>query len=82
MLNPEQLRTLRLSPVTGPNRLRIAMDLVGVTQMQLAAAVNVTQSYISLIENGKATGLTLETARQIANYFSCAIEDIFPEPGQ
>lgn len=81
MLTAAQIEHLKSLPASGPNRLAAAMELGGVTQVQLAQATGHTQPYVSSIVNGKYSALPLETARRIADAFGCAIEDLFPAPG-
>jgi DNA-binding XRE family transcriptional regulator len=78
MLSRKQLRELREAPLVGSNKLRKAIDLAEKTQVDVAAAVGITQSYVSLIERGERTNVTLELARLIAGYFGCDVDDIFP----
>lgn len=78
MLNREQVEQLRREPVAAHNRLGLAMELAGVTQVQLAEGADLTQPYVSQILNGKTPRLPLATAQRIASFFGCAIEDIFP----
>lgn len=54
------------------------MQLSGQTQVQVAAGVGLTQPQISAISNGNYTRLPLETAQQLANYFGCTTDDLFP----
>lgn len=78
MLKPDELRKLRHSRLAGRNRIGRARELSGETQVQLAAALGLTQSYISSIENSGYGDLPLETTRAFADHFGCAIEDLFP----
>lgn len=79
MLTDEQLATLKATSTSGAaNRLTQAMELVGVTQVQIAQAVGHTQPYVSSIVNGKYSALPIETARKFSDFFGCAIEDLFP----
>lgn len=78
MLSSKQLAELRAEPLIGPNRLFRAMDLAGVTQIDVAAATTFTQSYVSRIGNGQYQRLPGETMRTLAAYFGCTIEDLFP----
>jgi len=54
------------------------MELAAVTQVQIAERIGLTQSYISKVKNGDYTDLPGETMRAFAEYFGCAIEDLFP----
>ena len=79
MLNVEQLEHLRRVETT-PNRVGTAMALTGVTQIELAAAIGLTQGYVSRIKNGQyGPELPGETMRAFAEFFGCAIEDLFPK---
>ncbi len=82
MLTAEQIEALRAEPLAGRNKVKHARQLVGVTQVELAAVVGHSQSYISSIEQGQYSvdALPLETTRRLAGFFGCAIEDLFPAP--
>lgn len=54
------------------------MQLVEVTQVQVAAAVGMTQSHISEIANGNYSSLPLSTAQKLADYFGCSTDILFP----
>ena len=56
------------------------MRLARVTQVQVAAAIGVTQSHISEIANGNYSSLPLDTAQDIAGFFGPDVttDDIFP----
>ena len=77
MLNTKQLAQLRRAEGS-PNRVRAAMGLGDVTQVQVAAAIGVTQPHVSEIVNGNYSSLPLPTAQRLAAFFGCAIEDLFP----
>lgn len=78
MLNSEQLDALRREPAAGPNRVAAAKEMLGLTQVQLASAIGVTQSLVSKVERGELPKLPVETARKFSEFFGCAIEDLFP----
>lgn len=79
MLTKKQLDELRRSKPSGRNRLGDAMELAGLTQVQLAEKTGFTQSYISRIQNGQyGDDFPGETMRTFAHAFGCAIEDLFP----
>jgi transcriptional regulator with XRE-family HTH domain len=80
MFNSTQLELLRAEPVRGTNRLGRAMRLAGVTQVQLAEGAGLSQPYVSAILNSRAPRLPLATAHRLAEFFGCAIEDLFPAP--
>lgn len=77
MLNEKALRDLRRTDV-GRNRLGRAMELAKVTQVQLAEATGLTQSYISRIKNGRYDDLSGDTMRALSGFFGCSLDDLFP----
>lgn len=78
-LNTTQLNTLRRMPLgKAPNRVQAAMDLLQLTQVQVAEMVGSVQPKVSQIVNGKYSRLPIETARDYAEAFGCQIEDLFP----
>lgn len=78
VLSKEQLETLRCSQLQGRNRVPAAMDLAGMTQVQLAEKTGYTQPTVSRVRNGRYSDLPGETMRKFAEVFGCAIEDLFP----
>lgn len=78
-LTNRQLQELRQSSV-GPsgNRLAEAMRLVDIKQVALAEQTGLSQPYISDVARGRHTTITVDNARPLAEYFGCAIEDLFP----
>ena len=75
-LTEQQLAVLRLEP--GSNRVARAMALTGVTQVNLAKALGLTQPYVSDVARERYRTITVENARKFASYFGCRIEDLFP----
>lgn len=78
MLSPYKLRKLRTTDSSEPNKLKLAMRLGGVTQVQLSSAIGIAQSQISEDAAGKFSEISLEKARAYAGFFGCGIEDLFP----
>jgi DNA-binding Xre family transcriptional regulator len=79
MLTKDQLDTLRSAPLSGQrNKLRIAIAMAAVRQLDVAEATGITQANLSEIVNGKYGAITLETTRKLSGFFGCAIEDLFP----
>lgn len=76
-LTPLQLRRLRATTHHG-NRVRAARQALGLTQVQLAALLGLRQSTLSDIERQRYSDITIGTARKFADFFGCAIEDLFP----
>lgn len=78
-LTPRQLKSLRAAPIgSSGNRLAGAIALADVTQADLARTVGMTQQYVNDVTRGRWQTITVENARRLANYFGCAIEDLFP----
>lgn len=80
-LTPEQLETLRSVPALGTgtsNRLRLALALTGAKQTDVAEETGIPAPNLSGIVTGRQAGTHVETARKLANYFGCRIEDLFP----
>lgn len=82
MLSPSKLRKLRTTRTETPNKLRLAIDLADVTQIQVAEAVGVAQSQVSEDANGKYSELSLDKARDYAEFFGCDVDDLFPRAEQ
>lgn len=78
-LTERQLRRLRRAPLSGPNKVALAIELTGVKQADIAAGTGRPQSQISDIVRGEYTNaLPLETSRLFSEFFGCSIEDLFP----
>lgn len=79
-LTPEKLEALKAMPLNGlSNRLKIALALADVRQIDVVDETGLSAPSISNIVNGKYSELDIEVARQLANYFGCDIEDLFPK---
>jgi transcriptional regulator with XRE-family HTH domain len=74
-LTSRQIRQLRSA--TG-NRLRAARTLAGLRQVDVASQLGMSQSRLSDLERQRWASASLDTARRFAEYFGCAIEDLFP----
>lgn len=61
-----------------PNRLRVALAMVQARQSDVADETGIFASSLSDIVNGKYGDLNVETARKLAEFFGCSIEDLFP----
>jgi DNA-binding XRE family transcriptional regulator len=81
VLTRKQLTKLRQSDAY-PNRIKTAMRLANVTQVQLAPKVGVAQSQISEDATGKYNEMSLEKARAYARFFGCTVDDLFPAMAQ
>ncbi len=78
MLTRKQLATLRAAKLEGANKLKKAIELAEVTQVQVADGIGSKQSHVSEIANGNYSRLPLETSQKLARFFGCQIEDLFP----
>ena len=58
------------------NQVRERRDAEGISQADLAAAVDVTRQTINAIERDRYDP-SIELAFKLARYFDCAIEDLF-----
>lgn len=76
-LTAAQLKFLRGTEAIGGTKLKAARRLAGLTQVQMAESLGVHQSALSEWERGRFEP-TLGTARKFAEFFGCAIEDLFP----
>lgn len=61
-----------------PNRVGAAIKLVGMTQREVALAIDMSEPHLSNICRGHVKDVSLPTARKLANHFGCQIEDLFP----
>jgi DNA-binding XRE family transcriptional regulator len=78
-LTREQVSALRSVPLGSmPNKVGLALTMTGTTQTEVSDAIDLPRPNISKIVNGRYEGLQLETSRKLAEYFGCAIEDLFP----
>jgi DNA-binding Xre family transcriptional regulator len=78
-LTPEQLEALRRAPLGSmPNRLRLAFTLASRRQVDAVQVTGIAAANLSELVNGKYSAVTVETARKLAAFFGCAIEDLFP----
>lgn len=77
-LNGRKLRELRESPTEG-NRIARAIELADVTQLDVEQGTGLPQPYISDVKRNRYQTITVDNARKFAEYFGCAIEDLFPK---
>jgi transcriptional regulator with XRE-family HTH domain len=61
-----------------PNRVKVAAALAGVEQQDIISGTGLTQPYVSDVYRGRYPRITVDNARKFAEYFGCAIEDLFP----
>lgn len=78
-LPEKKLHQLRRTPIgSSGNRLQAAIDLAEETQTSVAAALSLPYTYVSDTARGRYQTITVEKAHKFADYFGCAIEDLFP----
>lgn len=78
-LTPEQLKALQSVPLgTMANKVRLARAMLEQQQSDIAKALGFLKSQLSDIERGEYKDVPLENTRLLADYFGCAIEDLFP----
>ena len=81
-LTADQLEVLRAVPLDGlggaKNRIRLAIALSGAMQRDISTETGIHTSNLSGIVTGRLAGVHVETARKLATYFGCQIEDLFP----
>jgi len=79
-MTPKQLRELRsrpVSPETG-NRLAAAFEIAEQSQADCVRATRFTPQYVSDMVRGRFHNISVDNAREFAEFFECAIEDLFP----
>lgn len=54
------------------------MQLLDLTQTQVADGIGVTQSHVNKIVNGNYVSLPLETAQKLSDFFGCNTDVLFP----
>lgn len=77
-LTKAQLRRLRASGAAHGNRIEAARRELRLTQLDMEAQSGIKQNYISAVERGNYRTVTVDSARKFADFFGCAIEDLFP----
>jgi hypothetical protein len=78
-LSAEQLATLRAIPAeAAPNRLRVAFALTDSKQSDACEALGWTAPQMSSLVRGEYKSVSIDRGHQLALYFGCAIEDLFP----
>lgn len=76
-LSTKRLNDLRKSGTDG-NRVAKAIELAEVTQVEVATSTGLPQPYISDVARNRYQTITVDNARKFAEFFGCAIEDLFP----
>lgn len=81
LLTDDQLTALRAVPVSPamPNRVKVAASLANLDQQAVVDGTGFTQPYVSDVFRGRYERITVDNARKFADFFGCAIEDLFPK---
>lgn len=83
-MTPKQLRELRsraVQPEIG-NRLAAAFDITERTQADCVRETKFTTQYVSDMVRGRFQNISIDNAREFAEWFGCQIEDLFPASKQ
>ena len=85
LLSPKQVAALRAAPITYrdrvTNRVRYAMVLADIRQLDIETATGISHSQLSRILNGhtgRGGKIELQLALRLADYFGCDVVDLFP----
>lgn len=74
-----KLRELKSAPVgSAGNRVALAIELSGATTADIARGASLSYTYLSDVARGRFQTVTVANAHKLAEYFGCAIEDLFP----
>ncbi|MDP3718819.1 MAG: hypothetical protein Q8T13_13725 [Acidobacteriota bacterium] len=77
-LSPEQIAAIRSVPLgTMPNKVGIVLAMTSTRQADIVEARGLSASQVSNANTGKGV-TTVDTAREIAAFFVCDIELLFP----
>lgn len=78
-LTAKQLKQLRGAPVgASGNRLHLACEISESVQAEISRATGLSPQYINDVARGRYQTVTVDNAHKFAEYFGCAIEDLFP----
>ncbi len=78
-MTPKQLKELRSRPRSGVgNQLAEAFSVTERSQADCVRETRFTAQYVSDMVRGRFQNISLDNAREFADYFGCAIEDLFP----
>lgn len=72
-----ELRNRRVQPAIG-NRLGVAFEITACSQAECVRQTKFTPQYVSDMVRGRFQNISLDNAREFAEFFGCAIEDLFP----
>jgi predicted XRE-type DNA-binding protein len=78
MLTRVQLQRLRRTATPQGNKIKLAMELAEVTQVQVSKKIGISQSQVSEDAAGKCPDMSLDKSRAYARLFGCTVDDLFP----
>jgi len=79
ILTKRQVESLRGAPLgTSANKLKIAFAYANTSRSHACEATGLAAPTVSKLISGSYINLDIENARKLADYFGCAIEDLFP----
>lgn len=78
MLTRTQLQRLRRTVTPQPNKIKLAMQLAEITQVQVSREIGISQSQVSEDASGKFSEMSLDKSRAYARLFGCTVDDLFP----
>lgn len=76
-LTEAQLIQLRKARTTG-NKVNKAIELAGITRVFLSEQTGLRYTYVTDVAANRYETVTVENAHKFADFFGCAIEDLFP----
>jgi hypothetical protein len=83
-LDDQQLQLLRMAPITPrmPNRVKLAMTLLGVRLQDVIKGSGISPATISSMLNTHhaARHYSFPIVQTLAEYFGCTSDDLFPKP--
>src|SRR4051812_28588638 len=80
-MSEQQRAALNAAPVTAesPNKIRIALGIIGATQNDLARVAKMDPASISQIVNGRYERIALDTCQRIARALGIdCVDELFP----
>ena len=78
-LSAAKRRELLQSDAAVGNRIAKAVELAGCTLVEVQRGTGLSYPYISDVSRGRFQTITVDNAHKFAEFFGCAIEDLFPQ---
>lgn len=77
-LTPTQIGELRRTGVETANRIAKAIELCGLSRVDVAKGTDLPYTYVTDVASGRFQTITVENAHKFAQFFGARIEDLFP----